>query len=349
MASRSKRFVLTFIFTALLPTAVVAGGVFLIDPYQHFRASDLYPAGHKDQIRYLAPGIARHRSYELVILGDSLSQNFLPSVARQAFGSPAVNLSLNGSSAYEQRAIAEVAFRTGQVRQVIWGLNYNAFRGPPKWSRIGPDFPLYLYDDNRLNDIRYLFNLGVLQSALDILRDPQAARDSPDLFNTWYRDPDRAPGRDKVLKVFESARPPRDPAYTYRNFVANLEHNVLPVVRAHRETRFIFFVPPYSFLHYVARKHYTPQIYTDVLRFYHTAFTTLVREPNVTVHYFDANQRLTHNLDHYNDLDHYSLEISSQLRHAMAQDQTVMTAETIAPLLGEFDRRIRTVEAQTRK
>ena len=349
MASRNKRFVLTFIFTALLPTAVVAGGVFLIDPYQHFRASDLYPAGHKDQIRYLAPGIARHRSYELVILGDSLSQNFLPSVARQAFGSPAVNLSLNGSSAYEQRAIAEVAFRTGQVRQVIWGLNYHAFRGAPEWSRIGPDFPLYLYDDTRLNDTRYLFNLGVIKSALDILQDPEAARDNPDRFNSWYRDPNRAADRKKVLHAFETARPQGGAAYRYKNFVASFEHNVLPVVRAHRDTRFIFFVPPYTFLHYVARKHYTPQVYTDVLRFYHTAFTALVQEPNVTVHYFDANKNLNHNLDHYSDLDHYSLEISSQLLHAMTQDQTVMTAETIAPLLGEFDRRIRTVEAQTRK
>ncbi|MFQ5508399.1 MAG: hypothetical protein ACE5FN_03585 [Leptospirillia bacterium] len=318
--------------------------VFLVDPFQHFRASELYPADYNDKVRYLVPGFAKHQSYELIILGDSHSQNMLASVAQRTLGKPAVNLSLNGSSVFEQRVVAETALRTGQVKRVIWGLNYNSFRGSTQWSRLTQGLPMYLYDESLLNDVDYLFNADVLQSAFEILSDPEKARDSPDLINSWFRNPEYQPDRDKVIREFRRKGQVYNANYRLSKLAANLKQNVIPIIRAHPEVEFTFFVPPFSVLHYVNLRDHARHMLGTLLQFYEIMFDHLTREPNVTLYFFGLDKSISHKLENYKDLTHYSLDISTMLLEEFARKRYMVTRGNMARIVPAFDRQIQTLD-----
>lgn len=334
---RSRSFAWIFAATALLPTLAVALFVFLADPYQHYRAADRFIG----PMRYMAPGIALHHPYEGIVLGDSMSQNFLPDLTTRILGRPYVNLSLSGATYFEERTLLETALRSGQVREVLWGIAFSEARGAPDRSRLDREFPLYLYDADPLNDVRYLFNRDVLDQAVRRASGgPWGTTDLND-FNNWYWSEGNQAGRDRVLASFEKKRfrggrrPDIPPAYDLATMKANFDLNILAPIRAHPEVRFNLFVPPFTTLYFADMQANRPQFFALVVGYYRHVFHALAPLPNVRLHDFDLVP-VTRDLDLYKDIRHYQLPVSAWILHQVQAGRYRITPANADAVLDAF-------------
>lgn len=305
-----------FAVCAVLPTIAVALLVYVADPFQHYRGTDRLIG----PMRYMAPGLALHHPYEGIVLGDSMSQNFLPLLTTRILGRPYINLTLSGATYFEERTLLETALRTGRVREVLWGIAFSEARGAPDRSRLDREFPLYLYDTDPFNDVRYLFNRDVVRQAVRraVRRASGRPWGSSDLneFNNWYWMEGNRAGRDRVLARFEKRHSRGGPrhgvpaTYDLATMKANFDLNILAPIRAHPEVRFNVFVPPFTTLYFADMRSKRPDFFALVVAYYRHVFHALAPLPNVRLHDFDLVP-LTRDLDLYKDLRHYQMPVNA--------------------------------------
>lgn len=330
--AKSKKFFFQFLGSVVVFGAVVGGFIYVVDPLQFYHKETLFTPKFSWQERYQNPGLARNYKYDMIILGSSMTENFLPSEVGEKLDGKVMKLSIEGSTAKEQNLTANVAFRTGQVKKVLWGLDYFAFRGN-NVSEQG-DFPYYLYDSNPLNDYKYLFNESNIKDALYVItqsKERAANHPSVERLNNW--DKTVKYGWELVIKNWDSARynetaygDNEDPLESVKE---SFDNNVLSVVKAHPETTFYFYYPPYSILRQQVWYTTNHQRYANQLEMKRYMFEKLSAYPNTSIHEFQTDDDITYNLDNYKDLSHHSGAINSRIADEIAKGYHLVTADNL--------------------
>ena len=95
-----------------------------------------------------------------------------------------------------------------------------------------------------------------------------------------------------------------------------LEHNLLPFIRAHRDTTFTVFFPPYSLL-YWADQAAKGNLDTCIAQ-KNLMAQTLLAEPNVELFDFQTELDWIENYDLYYDLIHYIAVVNDEMAYRMA-------------------------------
>jgi hypothetical protein len=331
-ASQSRKFLLQFLAMILLFALLAGSFVVIVDPLEFYRKPSFYTPKYSWQERYQNPGLARSYTYDTIILGSSMTENFLPSEVGAKLGGSVLKLSIEGSTAREQSLTANVAFRTGQVKQVLWGLDYFAFRGN-NVSDQG-EFPYYLYDNNVFNDYKYIFNESNIQDAYAALRESkERAATHPTLEKLYNWDKSVKYGSQLVIKNWESARyneaaygDNEDPLDSVKQ---SFDDNVLQIVKDHPETKFYFYYPPYSILRQQVWYMTNPERYDNQLEMKRYMFHQLSAYSNVSIYEFQTDTGITYNLDNYKDLSHHSGAINSLIVNDIAQGTHQVTADNL--------------------
>ena len=186
--------------------------------------------------------------------------------------------------------------------------------------------PMYLYDDNPFNDVYYLLNRDVLFDRLKEVYEyshttPYApGEDRRDDLYAWGSLYEY--GEEKVLNTLDVYREPdvMKPADLYeKNALDNLEKNLISIIRAHPETDFILFIPPYSELEWYnmyLRGHLDFVLYIKEI-----CAERLLELPNVTLYDFNTREEWVRDLRYYKDYSHYSPEINDAIAQAIANGE----------------------------
>ena len=97
---RYRRFLAAFLFSLCSLLGATAGVNYVVDPLHYYRGlTAINPVFLGSALqRYLNVGLARNFSYDTVVIGSSLTENFLPSHLHKSWGVRAMNLSISGSS-----------------------------------------------------------------------------------------------------------------------------------------------------------------------------------------------------------------------------------------------------------
>jgi hypothetical protein len=311
----------------------IAGAIdYAVDPFQHYRVATFYaPRFYRAYQRHENPGIARHYAYDRAIVGSSFFENISGSEVDRAFGpGKTMNLSLGAITAYDARKLLEVMLASRKVKQVIYGLDYNAFSGPPNRTGLPEPLPTYLYDSVIWNDYPYLLSILTLRKSSDILRDLGEPGYRTDRDNPWYW----ADGVEFSVKAVTKDLDPdnldrryKQPQRTLEGMMRSFEANVPPLVKAHPETEFIFVWPPYSLLVWLDfRQRGQLEVSLDFKRRFLAA---LEKYPNVRIHDFQARPDLITNFDEYRDIYHFSPRISSQMVREIAANRDRATRDNV--------------------
>lgn len=294
--------------------------VVIVDPFEIYHPALFYdpPYDSKKQM-YSMAGIARSYEYDSAIVGSSVTENCTPSVYDAALGGRFVKLCMNGGLSMDHAKIMDIAFRTHDIARVVYGLDVFAYS--QYYTNQKAKTPDYLYDDNLMNDVQYLLNKSVLISEIPAALarigtpDPDAARD-----RMYYWMPPSLPGEEELRSHVNFKKPLPAQADTARalEFAAmGLEHNLLPIIRANRETTFTIFFPPYSLLYWADQaenKNFASSMAQKRLM-----TETLLAEPNVELYDFQANTAWTENYDLYYDLIHYIPSVNDGIAAAIAE------------------------------
>lgn len=296
---------------------------FVIDPLQFFRKANYQPVFSTNQ-RLQNVGIAKNYDYNTIVLGTSLTENFIPSYINNKWGSNTVKLSISGSTLKEQAMIADIALKTGKVATVLWGLDLHCLRWGPNDVKTdqGP-FPYYLYDNNALAKVKYIFSGTTTEHSLKVVRSLllRLQPESIDTLNNWQNESNfkqasviqeynkslnaNYSGSNNYLNV--------DMAYNYENFKENFDQNVIKLIEDNPNVRFILFFPPYSmpYYHYFYIK--KSSIIDDWIKCKLYLVDQLSDKKNVEVFDFQDAYEIAYNLNNYKDMIHYSQNINEFL------------------------------------
>ncbi|WP_138495591.1 copper amine oxidase N-terminal domain-containing protein [Paenibacillus pinistramenti] len=330
--SKHKKFLFQLLASVIVFALLVGSFVVIVDPLQFYRKATFYTPKYSWQERYQNPGLARSYTYDTIVLGSSMTENFLPSEVGEKLGGSVLKLSIEGSTAKEQYLTAKVAFGTGQVKQVLWGLDYFAFRGNHVTDQ--GDFPYYLYDNNVLNDYKYIFNESNIKSAILALKDSkERAATHPSLEKLYNWDSSVTYGSKLVIKNWESARN-NETAYgnnedPLESVEQSFDDNVLQLVKDHPETTFYFYYPPYSVLRQQVWYMTNPERYENQLEMKRYMYEQLSKYDNVSIYEFQTDKEITYNLDNYKDLSHHSGAINSLIVDEISKGMHQVTADNL--------------------
>ena len=308
---------------------LIVGSVVLIDPFEiYHQATAFIPPIDNGTQNYSNAGIAKSYSYDSVIIGSSMTENFRPSQLDELLGGSFIKLSINGGSPYNNKQMMDLAFGTHDVQTVLYGLDIESFTyfyTTPKC-----EMPDYLYDDDLLNDTQYWFNRSVLGIYIPKCLKTLGQRDETlrDTMYTWghlYPYGREAVLRDVTISSGEVAQTPleADPTLSQQTML-NVRHNILPYIEAHPDTEFIFFFPPYALVRWY-------NFYEDgMLNYHHTQkeaiIKTLLPYENVRIYDFQAETGWILNLDHYIDDGHYGPWINDAMIEAIRDDRYRITS-----------------------
>ena len=321
-----KRWCLTAASLLALMLASLVALVALVDPFEIYHRALFYqPAYASETQMYSNAGVARSYDYDSIIIGTSVTENCRPSVYAQALGGSFVKLCMNGGLSRDHAKMMDIAFRTHDVARVVYGLDLFAFsQYPTNQKAVTPD---YLYDDSLLNDAAYWFNESVLLRYV-----PQAlarAATTPDdsaRDTMYFWDPPEMPGRDGLLAQLDWTQPLEEslPPDTLSGFTQdNYAQNLLPYIKAHPETVFTVFLPPYSLL-YWAQQAQEGMLEVRLAQRAQLA-GLLLTEPNVQLFDFQTREEWTQNYDLYFDAIHYVSAVNDAMAHAIAADEGRVT------------------------
>jgi hypothetical protein len=356
-----RRYLIVLALATILPAAGFVGVGWLVDPYRIFHKpwvrDDYYP--NDSVMRVEASGIINTEEFASVILGTSMAANFSPAEASRVFGNRFVNISLDGASVAERAVVLNRVLHTKNIREVVYSLD--GLQNGPAAATDTPIAPhLYLYDDNRWNDLliyasnlrflRYVFCRNLLVPGDLFCKN---TRDLETLVE-WYSDPDhnrRFGGLKKWLEAKnnsqirgaledisksirtinrgESKAVDRTAVKHARTFHEDVfRTRFLAFAKDYPETRFYIFFPPYSRLNYAIKKQTNPQefeIYLDTIRLVVEAAAAY---PNVRVFGFDR-EPFVDDLANYKDTGHYHPLYNSRILHWMKNGEHELTVANL--------------------
>ncbi|THF79066.1 copper amine oxidase N-terminal domain-containing protein [Cohnella fermenti] len=295
-----------------------------LDPLQFYRKATVIPMVFSTEERYQNPGLAKNFDYDTIIVGTSMTENFLPSVVGEALHGKVMKLAMRGSMADEQYKIAKLALDTGKVKQVLWGLDYFALKAQD--PELAADFPDYLYDSDWKNDYKYWFNLSVYSMLFKSVVHSFTNGNNRDLerLGNW-----NGSGGFSAAKVMHDYRLAQvnekyfglneEPIEYVKD---NFAQNILSLVKLHPEAEFIFFYPPYSILRHEVWRQTNETRYRNQLEMSEWMYGQLGALPNTKVYDFQTEADVTFDLDRYKDLSHYSEDVNTWIAKRIGEDDS---------------------------
>ena len=321
---------LLFLSLLLVGLAALAGFTAAIDPFNHYRMHDapwqrFYPALQ----RYQNPGLAKHASYDSIVTGSSLMENFKNDQVDAALGGRSLNLAQGAMTARELHELLGTAYRAraaGQtIRRIMVDLNFNAFSGPVD-TTSGP-LPGYLYDGNWFDDLHYLLAGGVALKSLEIVTGKRWTHFTTNAAAPWYWGDGVSFSRATTVAGLDPGninKTFRQPPRTLRGMQESFNANLLPLIEAHPETLFTLIYPPYSLL---AWADFAQRGQVEVtLEFKRWVFASVGSRDNVQLFDFQDEAALIGNLDFYKDIYHYSPEISRWMLRCIQRGERRVSA-----------------------
>jgi len=336
-----KRTIGWFLLGCMLIGSLFILLAYIVDPLQLYHKPWFYKPVYLTEQRYQNPGLAKNYDYETIIIGTSMTENFFPSKVEEAIGGKTMKLSFRGSYANEQYKMAKLAIETGKAKTVLWGLDYFALKS----DTDGDAFPHYLYDRIFLNDYRYWFNYTPYEQLIKGLVRQYRTGHVQGLEGLYNWNFMVKFGEDVTIRhyrkalVEEAAHGPEDSLEAVQ---ASFRKNVLSLVEAYPDVKFLIYYPPYSILRHVVWRETNPERYENQLLMKEWMYEQLSGYPNVEVYDFQTEADWTFHLDYYKDMSHHHQNINTWIAQAIGRrdPKYLVTADNVRGFVEELRRQV---------
>ena len=339
-----KKWIIGLIVATILSLFVFAAVMLFLDPVLNYGPEKVnMPYYHYTTI-YTNPGIAKHYEYDSVMVGTSIIQNTDVDLCDELWRCNMVRLPYSGGTSYDMKSILDICFDSGNsIKTVYWELDQFQLMSSATEHRY--PVPEYLYNYSWTDDLSYLLNLDVmyhygLNNVLGALRGQKSPAERRGItFGGNYS---------KAAALSSYTRPEKSETISafYGTALetkvdANL-NNILSVVKQHPDTEFVFFMPPFSVLYWdkEVRKG-TFEATMDATQY---ALEKLVEHENVTVYYYQGEQEIISDLDHYKDYSHYGNWINDLLTQYIAEGRNQVTNENFREYIQEMKEYIYSID-----
>lgn len=317
----SKQLMSLFLLFLIAFAALAALLTAFLDPLQFYHKSSWYTPLFSQEERYQNPGLAKNYDYDNIIIGTSMTENFLPSQVSQSIGGTTMKLSMEGSTVDEHYKIAKLALETGKVKQVLWGLDYFSLK--LQTVEAAKEFPDYLYDGKLWTDYKYWFNSSVYTQFWSSLKSSLSGTPGKKLeyLNNWNDMVEFS--RINVAKAYLKANDNEQyfglNEETTDQLKANFNSYILPLIKRYPEVQFYFYYPPYNVMRQVAWYDNNPLRFTNQLDMRKWMYEQFRQYENVSLYDFQTESEWTFNPDLYKDLSHHNGDVNRWIAEAIGE------------------------------
>lgn len=359
-----------------VPSLLAIGVNLAADPFQIFFPTREEPVflSEEGRDRYQHAGVVRHYRPESIIVGHSLAGNFQPTDVERLLGwRNTYNLTMRGSTIYEHRRVARFALEHSPVDKVLWLFFPANLRLPAKVYTPKTDFPEYLYDQSRANDLKffatlpsnvtpYVHDVEVLRQKIERLNRGRAKPFEPrDLATNWEFLQDNRFNAAKEIEreilgdfagkpleyqdALAGTFPHLSPADIAQlavspedDFFDNLERNLRATVADYPEVEFtIIPMPPLTFLHWQHLRISEPDTYRSYLFYVRHLVEVLSAYDNVSIFAY-GQLPVAADIRLYRDHGHYHMAVNEYMLDLIARGDGQVTADDVDAYLSDFDR-----------
>lgn len=297
-----------FIISALTLGIIIFN--FIVDPFGYYRKPTLYPAFYGLDQRILNLALAKNHTFDSLILGTSMTEQFRVSYVNKLLSANFLKLSLSGGTIYEQSLMFKYAAKYQDIKNVIWGVDLYSLSGEKESFRNKNAFAFYLYDENIFNDIKYLLNIQTTSWFFKIIKKYYIQKDKFyfNLDNLFLHQNINYDKIDSTLVIKNHNLYKLNANFKMQNFTfdklkENFDYNVLSIVKSNPNTNFYIYLPPYSILALEQMKEHKWLKNAFLAREY--IFNELKKIKNVYFFDFQAEVDFITNLNNYMDATHY--------------------------------------------
>lgn len=269
---------------------------------------------------YQCIGSLKTFDYDSVIAGSSVAENYYNDWFNKGFDCTVIKAIRSYGATADLCFLLDIAFAHQDLKYVFYNLDPSALTAEAQTTYELTGCPMYLYDDNYINDIEYWLNKGVLMEKIPYLIANSVidgAYDENDSYN-WAQWKEF--NSDMALGLY--IRKPSISEMKSENFYEDVLNQNLKLltdrIEAHPETTFYIFIPPYSMLWWdnIYREGDTESYLYNM----ECAMKTLLSYKNVRFYYFQNDREIITNLENYMDILHFSPEINHYICDNMIGD-----------------------------
>lgn len=327
-----KKWSLLLICALLFTLVIFASAMYILDPVLGYGTECGLTPYYEYSMIYTNPGIARHYRYDTVLVGTSMVQNTDVDICEELLDCDMVRLPYSGGTSYDMKTILNLCFESGNdIKTVYWELDQ--FQLDASSSEHRYPVPEYLYNHDWTDDISYLLNLDIMyhygmNNILGSLRGQTspAERRGITLGGDFSRNATLAsynrPAQSNTFRSFEGDMKTK--------VEGNLD-NVVSLIEAHPDTEFVFFFPPFSILYWDRElRSGTFDATMDATEY---AISVLLSYDNVRLYFYQAEEEIISDLDHYKDYSHYGNWINNMITEWIAEDYGRVTPDNYQEII----------------
>lgn len=339
-----KRWLMGWVAIVCTSLGIIGGVVYRIDPYIHFHKPDtesyFYVLNNE---RSQNDGISKYFDYDAMITGTSMTENFKSSELNEVFGCNSIKVPYSGGSYKEINDSVKVAIDSNpDLKMVIRGLDMERFTNDKDLMRsdLG-DYPIYLYDENPLNDVQYLWNRDIIWNKIWPMLSERNKEDfkpgitSFDDYSRWqdsytFGKTSIYPG--DVPKTF-AGEPVRLSGEEKTNIEENITQNVTSIAKENPNITFYYFITPYS-VAWWGQLVSSGTIYSQI-EAEEYAIKLILECDNIKLFSFNNRMDITTDLNNYKDKTHYGEWVNSLILRWMYNGDYQLTRENYKNYLKE--------------
>ena len=328
-----KIYIKFWALSIVLVSMIIMTFNYIVDPFHQYRVETFYPV-HYSNTRYKNAGFSKNYNYDSIIIGTSMSQNFIISETERILKyNKLLKLCIAGATAKEESTVLNTVFENNdKLKNVLFGLDIYSFLGDPQRLRHGEgSFPMHLYDNNYFNDYKYLLSLDTIIKSLQAisfkyLKNSNDIRFQYDYMDQWQH---LHVNDFKIQNVINRWHKRRIDNYEGRNIynelVKSFNYNFLELIKKNSHIKFKIFYPPYTILSFKSSSE--NGILEDMLKFKEYIYSEIGDLENVEIYDFQIEDKITHNLNNYKDLTHYKQDINTWMLKNISKREYIVTEE----------------------
>lgn len=331
-----KKYFISFVAVALSVLIVIGTTVFVVDPFNHYRADPDMTKIVYQMPYYQNIGIAKYTEYDTLITGTSMTQNFIARKFDDTFGCKAIRLSFDGGLMSDFIMLLETATKNNEdLKQVYFGLDNYLITDDSELNQIEERIPGYLADDNIFNDVEYLFNKDVIFKYMRV-HFAYKYSDGYDFYSmhAWDNGSIEA-SEEKVLSNY--SMPKSGEILSDDHFFESADYvikSLTNVIEKNPDIEFVFFAPPYSILYWHTQK--VEGKLDATISAMERCYSELLKYENVRLFYFQSEFDMITDLNQYKDYTHYMMPYNDYMIQCFKTGKNEVSKEDITVSLSNM-------------
>ncbi len=312
----SKKFLKNFFISSSILLLACVFFVVFFDPFFQYHKP---LKGLKEVLtdkEYQCVGSLKTFDYDSVVAGSSVAENYYNDWFNIGFDCKVIKAIRSYGATADLCFLLDIAFEHQDLKYVFYNLDPSALVADPETTYELTGCPMYLYDNNYINDVEYWLNKGVIMEKIPYLIANSLIGDY-DENNSYNWAQWKEFNSDMILGLYirkpsVSIMKPED----YYEDVLQENLNLLTSrIKSHPDTVFYVFVPPYSMLWWdnIYREGDTEAYLYNMEQ----AMKELLSYDNVKFYYFQNDREVITDLENYMDILHFSPDINHYICDSM--------------------------------